>query len=418
MNDKNAKPKKSTKKKANKVVKKAKTVQKVNKIVEEPKKKIENIPVKQVEKEVVEPKKVTKKIKREESIIDLVSMRINETLKADRKNTTPKNNPYFWIIKGLMLIAAIIFIVFIFNALEEIGTEIIYEINKSLRSVLSGIWIFTVSFIKNILVLYLIYSNVVQFVESPYYDRLYRKDLEMRNHKDILFDRIIKVLRLVSILFLIVLFLVAAFAIFIFFYFIFIWFNGTKILSPFIVSISVVFITYLAYRHILVGFFNSKQEINNRCYVLGLLLVLFGAMFLFYELKDFKYSSSLPEAFETKVKFTKFDISKKDKVIINNTSKLNNIKIQTNDSLGDEIHVYVEYYKTAKVNYIYQYNDNDDLLIKFDSDTTFGIRDIPDALGMVEKGLIDKTIYNFNLFKYPNIKIFVNTHNADRIFLD
>ncbi len=383
-------------------------------------KKVDNI---KVEKEIVEKRLEVKSVekpknnKKEISIIDLLSLRINETLKSERKNTTADNNPYFWIVKFFILFFSIIGISILFDVIREVGTEAIYEINRSLRSILAGIWGFTVSFMKYILILHTVYINVKSFVKSPYYERLYAKDKEMRIKKELLFEKILRILKTLSIPFLVVLLLTGAFALFIFFYFIFIWINGTFIISPFLISISIILISYLAYKHILVGFYDAKYKINRKAYVLILLALLFSSALIFCELKDFKYDHSLPVAFETKKKVTTFDISARDKVIIKSNSKLNNVKVYKNDSLKDEIKIYIEYYDTAKVEYIYEYNDDNSLILTFNSKQNVKITDIPAILGIIEKGLIDKTIYNFNLFKYPNIKIYVNMNNADRIFI-
>lgn len=383
-------------------------------------KKVDNI---KVEKEIVEKRLEVKSVekpknnKKEISIIDLLSLRINETLKSERKNTTADNNPYFWIVKFFILFFSIIGISILFDVIREVGTEAIYEINRSLRSILAGIWGFTVSFMKYILILHTVYINVKSFVKSPYYERLYAKDKEMRIKKELLFEKILRILKTLSIPFLVVLLLTGAFALFIFFYFIFIWINGTFIISPFLISISIILISYLAYKHILVGFYDAKYKINRKAYVLILLALLFSSALIFCELKDFKYDHSLPVAFETKKKVTTFDISARDKVIIKSNSKLNNAKVYKNDSLKDEIKIYIEYYDTAKVEYIYEYNDDNSLILTFNSKQNVKITDIPAILGIIEKGLIDKTIYNFNLFKYPNIKIYVNMNNADRIFI-
>lgn len=383
-------------------------------------KKVDNI---KVEKEIVEKRLEVKSVekpknnKKEISIIDLLSLRINETLKSERKNTTADNNPYFWIVKFFILVFSIIGISILFDVIREVGTEAIYEINRSLRSILAGIWGFTVSFMKYILILHTVYINVKSFVKSPYYERLYAKDKEMRIKKELLFEKILRILKTLSIPFLVVLLLTGAFALFIFFYFIFIWINGTFIISPFLISISIILISYLAYKHILVGFYDAKYKINRKAYVLILLALLFSSALIFCELKDFKYDHSLPVAFETKKKVTTFDISARDKVIIKSNSKLNNVKVYKNDSLKDEIKIYIEYYDTAKVEYIYEYNDDNSLILTFNSKQNVKITDIPAILGIIEKGLIDKTIYNFNLFKYPNIKIYVNMNNADRIFI-
>lgn len=402
---KNFKPKKTT----NFVDKKEEKV--IPKISKVEKKEVKKVVTKKVEKA---PKP---KHNQEDSIFDLVSMRINETLKTERKNTSPRNNPYFWIVKAFLLIISIFLTYHIFEGFKEVGTELIYEINKSLRSILSGIWQFTVSFMKNILILYLVYSNIKLFVESPYYERLYKNDTEMRLNKEIIFDRLLKILKVLSIPFLFILLLLASTSLFLFFYFIFIWANGTSIISPFIISIAVIFISYLAYKHILVGFFDAKYRVNKNNYILALLIILFGSMLLFFELKEFKYDSNLPESVETIKQINTFDISGKDNIIIKNNSKLNNIKIYQNNNLKDEIKIYVEYYKTAKVEHIYKYNDDNNLILKFDSDTKFRLSDVYGLLGMIEKGLIDKTIYNYNLYKYPNIKIYVNEFNTDRIFI-
>lgn len=353
----------------------------------------------------------------QESLIDKFAIKINEKIKAERKNTKSQNNPYFWILKFLILIISVFVISFLFNSIRDLGTDIIYEINKTLRSVLSSIWEGVVNFTKHVFILYFIYSNIKSFIDSPYYERLYKNDKKMRDYKDKYFDLIILLIRILAIPFLIMILLIASAAMFIFIYFLFIVSNTSMIFSPFIISISTIYIAYLAYKHILRGFFDINYKVYKNSYLLGILLVLFGSMLVFYELREFKYVNNLPVAFETTKKVSSFDISGKNKIIIKNNSKLNNIKIYKNNNLKDEIKVYVEYFDTAKVEYVYEYNNDNNLVLRFESRTHFKPKNIVDILGIIEKGLIDKTIYNFNLFKYPNIKIYANMTTAEQIFI-
>ena len=85
------------------------------------------------------------------------------------------------------------------------------------------------------------------------------------------------------------------------------------------------------------------------------------------------------------------------------------------NNLNDEIRVEFEYFNTADVSYTYFFNEKDDLKIQFDSDISFGVSNFEDVLKLAVETLRNQTMYNYNLFKYPTINVYVNHEDIKKI---
>ena len=119
-------------------------------------------------------------------VLEALAIRLNDVLRPDKKSKNKKNNAYFWTFKFIFLLLLIWLITIIFNSFEDFGVSLIYIIAKSLRSVLSVIWITSLSYIKGLLILYLLFDNLKIFVESEYYDNLYENNRKLRLKKETL----------------------------------------------------------------------------------------------------------------------------------------------------------------------------------------------------------------------------------------
>ena len=139
-----------------------------------------------------------------DDILDEMSMRINQKLKTEKKIDDKKNNVYFWLFKFCLLIFYLLFINGVFYLVNELGVLLIYTFAISLRSVLSSLYSFGISFVCALLNLYIIYKNLKIFMASSYYKRLYKNDHEMLEKKRKFFGTIEDVLRALSIFCLLV----------------------------------------------------------------------------------------------------------------------------------------------------------------------------------------------------------------------
>ena len=103
---------------------------------------------------------------------------------------------------------------------------------------------------------------------------------------------------------------------------------------------------------------------------------------------------------------------------ISSNAKFNNFDLVIDDSLDDEVKMEVEYYKTAKVSYESYFNDNDDLKVKFNGETDIKLENVVDIFKLCVETVRTKTMYNYNMFKYPRIKVYVSTSNYDKLFIE
>ena len=132
-------------------------------------------------------------------VLEALAIRLNDFLRPDKKSKNKKDNSYFWVFKFIFLMLLIWFISFIFNNFIEIGVSLIYLVAKSLRSILSYIWIISLSFIKSVLILYLLYDNLKIFTSSDYYHNLYADDRKMKHKKNVLFYSIEVILKVFAL---------------------------------------------------------------------------------------------------------------------------------------------------------------------------------------------------------------------------
>ena len=348
-------------------------------------------------------------------ILEALSIRVNDILRPNSKRQTKKNNIFFWIFKFIFLLLFIILIAWFFNQLRGLGVSIIYFVGKSLRSVLSAIWIVVIDFMKELLIIYLLYDNFKIFISSEYYENLYSKERKMKKQKEGIVKVINIIFKIISVGFLIITGFIAALALFFAVYLTIMFMDGVYLISPIIIMISIFVICYFTFKHVQSRFFDTKVVITKTYFIVSFLVLLAGVMLFGYEISSFEYNNKLPKGFETIKKEQTFKINDNQKIGIKSDSKLDNLKVIIDDNLENEIKIEVEYFETADVKYIYNFNENDDLNLTFTSSLNFETDNVVDVLKLFMSCFKNKTIYNYNLFKYPNIYVYANKETLDKI---
>ncbi len=341
-------------------------------------------------------------------VLDALSIRLNDVLRFSKKNREKRNNSYFWLIKLILLVLYIFVISILFDATRDFGVLLIYTIGKSLRSVLALGWVSIISFMKGIIILYLIFNNINVFTESDFYKKLYADDKNLLKKKDNVFSTIKVVLKAISVVYLLVVGLVAALMVFVSILFIKLMLDGVYVVSPIVITLSAFAICYLTFKHIQNKFFGTKPVISNTSYILAVLVLVIGVAFFGYETSGYEYKNGLPLGFETIKQSEKFDVSKAKEVVLLSNTKLDNMKVYIDNDLVDEIRVEFEYYDTTEVSYIKTFSTDGNLYLTFTSRLVFGFEDFYDVAKLASATFSNNTIYNYNLFKYPNIKIYAN----------
>ena len=113
-------------------------------------------------------KKKRKFIERTEGddILDALSLRVNETLKTEKKFDDKKNNVYFWLFKFLLLILYLIGVNILFSLIEDLIIDLIYYFGVSLRSVFSLGWSVVLNFTRWFVILYTLFKNLTIFMNK------------------------------------------------------------------------------------------------------------------------------------------------------------------------------------------------------------------------------------------------------------
>lgn len=342
-------------------------------------------------------------------VLEALAIRTNDVLRPDKKSSNKTNNAYFWFFKAMYLIILLIIVNIVFQSFEEIGVTLIYAIAKSLRSILSFIWVISLAYIKGIVILYLLYDNYKIFVESKYYENLYADNRKMRIRKKTLFSVVELLLKVFAVFAMISITALGAVAVYAFFTFLIMQLKGIYIISPLIISVATFLISFFAFMHIKNRFFSDKQTIVKNHFIFAFVLLILGIVFFGYETSSYEYMNKLPDELPMVYKEQRFTINDGQKIILKNDSKLKNMEIIYDDTLGDDMIIKFEYFETADVKYIYSLNEYDDLELEFTSSLKFHPENINDVFDLVHSTFNRKIIYNYNLFKYPNIYIYVNS---------
>ena len=354
-----------------------------------------------------------------DDILDEMSMRINQKLKTEKKIDDKKNNVYFWLFKFCLLILYLLFVNFAFQVLREVGVTLIYTFAISLRSVLSAVYTFGLGFVCVILNLYIVYKNLEIFMGSSYYKRLYKNDHEMLAKKRKFFGTIEEVLRALSImcLFVIGLLGVALIALIT----LLITLMTKDMFMPSLLCVFIVSFVLCAFifAEVQKKFLNIPTSIGRKhlycCLVVFLVSIIWFGIDIGYDNSPYKYSDSLPEKFVTIKNKETFNTEGKNNIFLKSDAKFDNIEIHVDNSLKDEMIVETEFYKTALVSYSKVVNNDSNLMLEFNSGIDFKPSNLFDLFDLGIETIRNETIYNYNLFKYPNIKVYVNSENAAKI---
>ena len=353
----------------------------------------------------------------EDDVLDALSLRINETLKTEKKIDDKKNNVYFWLFKFIILLIYLGFINLVLTLFRDLGSFAIYNFSVSLRSVFIFFWDIFINFSKGIISLYVVFKNLKIFMNSSYYKRLYSNDKEMYSKKNKFFKVLYLIFKYLSVPYLLGLSFISAIVLAIFIVLSYMALNGIYSASLMVISLAVFGICYSVFNIIQNKFLDKKDSISLKSVIMVFAVFLLGIVLFGYEFGNYSYENGLPLNFETEKKVLYFDVESNKDIIIKTRSKYDNMKFFVDDSLGDEIRIELEYFETADVKYISHLNSRDDLYLEFDSDVSFDLANVEDVVKLSYETIKDQTIYNYNMFKYPVIKVYVNSENISKVTL-
>ena len=353
----------------------------------------------------------------EDDILDALSLIINKKLKTEKQIDDQKNNVYFWLWKCLLLLIYLLFINILFVLIKDLGVLLIYYFSTSLTSLTSLLYSAFTTFIQGIFTLYVLFKNLKIFMNSTYYKRLYSKDKTMNKKKKKTFNILYAILKYLSIPYLIVTSFLSATLLIILISLFYLMFHNIYSLGFIGIILSSFVFCYFLFRAIQNKFFEKKVAVTKKHFMAVFIAIFISLIIFGYETSYYEYDESLPINFALENKELYFDISDKEKVMIKSFAKSENLSIYQDNTLQGKIRIELSYFPTAKVSYTSFLNENDTLILGFDSKMNFTLYHLEDVLKLGIESLRKKTIYNYNLFKYPSIKIYASTNDLAKIKL-
>ena len=353
-----------------------------------------------------------------DDILDALSMRINQDLRTEKEIDDKKNNVYFWLFKFLILIVYLIFVVAVFEVAKELGVSLIYLFAVSLRSVLSFLYYLGMTFTECVVVTYILLKNLKIFTKSSYYSKLYAKDRYMLKKKRKFFGLIETVLQAFGIVYLVFVGLVEIFLVSVITMLITLAFNGMYMLSFLAICIVLLVMCVLLFEEIKSKFFGYKSRVRKEHLYVTLLALIFTIICFGYETNTYQVSNTLPDKMDTITQTFNMTLPNINDVYISSNAKFNNIELKVDNSLNHTIRVDVEYFKTSRTSYVSYFNDKNNIELRFDGEINFEVENLRDVFTLGMETIKNKTMYNYNMFKYPKVKIYVSRDDYNRIHLE
>lgn len=362
--------------------------------------------------------KVVKENSQENDFLDMLSLKVNKFLRTEKKNRDPKNNVYFWLFKLVFLILYVYFISVFFDWFSRFGVAVIYQLGIVLREALSMLWTAVTQIFSGLLIIYTIYKNIKDFISSDYYKNLYKNDKIMNFKKKRIFTVLYYIFKYLSIPYLMLLTSLGIFLMTSLVFFVYLYIKGIYLYSSFPIIISLFVVVYLSITLIQCKFYERKVCISNKCFAIPLSILLLSLVGFGFEVSQFSYVSTLPENFDLIQKEVFIDIDNIDKIDIITESKYRNVQVLIDNELENEVRFELEYFETSNPRYVYYFNNDNTLKISLSSYMNLTYDNFNDILKYSVEALKDRTIYNFNLFKHPTIKVYVNSKIATNVLIN
>jgi hypothetical protein len=183
-------------------------------------------------------------------------------------------------------------------------------------------------------------------------------------------------------------------------------------------AIVLLLLCYFVFAEIRSKFHGYDSNIRKHHIYIGLLLLIISIAFFGYETNTYKLDDSLPASMNTITKSVTMNVSNIKNINISTNAKFKNVEVVVDNSLTEVIRVEVNYFKTAEVSYVSYFDEGDDLRLKFDGETNFKFENCYDVFQLGVETIRTKTMYNYNMFKYPKVKIYAGVDTVNRINLD
>lgn len=151
---------------------------------------------------------------------------------------------------------------------------------------------------------------------------------------------------------------------------------------------------------------------------MGFAFVLIGITCFYLETINYDVSSTLTSSFNMEQKILEYEIKDNQVFRITNFGTNKNMNLYIDNSLSNEVRIVINHSDMLDIESdYYTKNNNDKELVRIDLESEL-IMNWDHAKDLADLGIIslkNKTIYNYTLLKYPEIRVFVNENYRENI---
>lgn len=149
--------------------------------------------------------------------------------------------------------------------------------------------------------------------------------------------------------------------------------------------------------------------------LVGIILFFTGITCFYLETRNYKEDKYLTANFSLEKTALEYDIYENQIFKITNDKTNKNMNIYIDNSLNNKIQIVVVHSDMLEIKNNYSKEKD---LVNIDLDSNLIIKewnDVVDIYSLAVTSFTNKTIYNYTLLKYPEIRIYVNENNLDNI---
>jgi len=155
-------------------------------------------------------------------------------------------------------------------------------------------------------------------------------------------------------------------------------------------------------------------------FVAGLILILIGIICFNIETCNYNISTNLTSNYNMEQIVLEYEKNKNETYRITNDGTNKNINLYIDNTLSNKVKIVVVYADLLKIDSDLDtnvYEDENVINVDIESELIIDFDDINDFYTLGMASLNNKTMYNYTLLKYPEIKVFVNEKYKNNIEL-
>lgn len=148
----------------------------------------------------------------------------------------------------------------------------------------------------------------------------------------------------------------------------------------------------------------------------GLAVFLIGIAWFYLETINFDIDKNLTNNFEMKQEVLEYEVTDDETFRITNFNTNKNMNLYIDNSLSNEVRIVVVYPDIMRVKSKYYTIDEKDLVrINIENNLIMDFDTLNDLYDLGIISLKNKTLYNYSLLKYSEVRVFVNENYKEKI---